>query len=132
MIVSLVVGCGNKETKEIKRLEEKIAALEKKIEADLPQYRPARYRSLYEREIAYLRVRKKSFQALQGDAGAYPIAREYFENRVDHFSHYVKECEKKVNTGNDEISLKWSLGWYKDMKELNEERLKKLERIHSQ
>ena len=137
--VSLVVGCGGEEAKEIKRLEEKIAAIERQRDIDLshryeensPEYH--KDESMYAHELAYLRVRKKSFQALRGDVSAYPIAKQYFETYIAFYSDRIKEDEGAI-AGNGEHTdfLKWSLKENKEAKGEFEGYLERLERIHSQ
>ena len=129
-IISLMVACGeSEEVKEIKRVEEKIAALEKQRDIDLPhmyETNSPKYHKMesdYAHEIAYLKIRRKAFQALRGDVNAYPIAKEYFENYTTLFDEWAINAE---NDG-DEYFLKSA----KKSKREYEGYLAKLEKIHN-
>ena len=126
MIVSFV-GRGQSEVvKEIKYLEEKIATLEKQREINLSHLREEesleyhKWEVGYAHEIAYLNLRRRAFQALQGDANARPIAREYFAT-------YIPIFEAAINAKNDGHDLEWSLKWLRDTKREYEGYLEKLE-----
>ena len=139
-VIPCLFSCSSsEEAKEIKRLDKEIAAMKKQQDIDLKYMQKERseeyeeWKSMYAHEVAYLKVRRKSFKALQGDASAYPVAKQYFENYVTLFSNDIKEIKNKAKIENAEEKegYKSYLNSIKKDREKYEKYLEKLHKVHN-